>query len=135
MMIALVVCATLTACATAPQPTRTVPPAPPSIAFTPVALGDLEGREGLIFPDITVQTAYAGVEGYVAQCLGGRGLTRQAEPHGFSLIDPAGSAPFLRVVIATVSASSALGLDGTGLTPAMKEAIADTVQGRPRCAS
>jgi len=143
MMIPMVVCVTLSACATVPQdpvtttvPLATVPvqPAPTAPArITPVALGELRGSEGLVFPDIDVPSAIAGVEGYAADCLAGRGLSRMDEPHGFALMD-GGSEPFLRVTVATVSQSSALGLGGTGLTPAMKEAIAATVQGRPYCA-
>ena len=133
-MLGLIVCTTLTACATQRYEPVTAPPAqpgPPVIA--PLALGELRGTDALLFPDIDVPTAVAGVTGYVDRCLADRGLRRISDPHGFTLRDGPGD-PFLRVTVASVSESSALGLGGTGYTPAMKEAIADTVQGRPRCA-
>ena len=111
-------------------------PEPVAIAspsIVPVALTELRGREALVFPDVAVSTAIAGVERYARDCFGGKALTREDDPHGFTLRD-ASAMPFLRVMVAEVSKSSALGLDGTGLTPDTKEAIADTVQGRPRCA-
>ena len=134
MMIAMVVCVTLSACASAPQgPVTTLPVQPQSAAITPVELGGLEGSDALLFPDVDVPTAIAGVEGYAARCLAPQGFQRVGEPHGFSLFggDPE---PYLRVTVASVSESSALGLGGSGLTPDLKEAIAATVQGRPRCA-
>jgi hypothetical protein len=100
--------------------------------ITPVALGELRGSEALIFPDVDVPTAIAGAERYAAQCL--RGYRRVSEPHGFALSDGAGQ-PYLQVMVASVSKSSALGLGGTGVTPDLKEAIAESVQGRLRCAS
>jgi len=134
MMMSFVICATLTACATAPEPRVTALPAQPGPPpITPVGLEDLRGTEALLFPDIDVPTAIAGVEGYAARCLAGQNLRRVSEPDGFALMDGPGE-PFLRVVVASVSESSALGLGGTGLTPALKEAVAATVQGRPRCA-
>lgn len=137
MMMGMIVCVTLSACATAPLPpvpAAPVQPAPPPVApVIPVGLDGLRGSQALIFPDIDVPTTVAAIEGYTARCLADRGLRRIGEPHGFSLLGEAG-APYLRVIVASVSESSALGLGGTGLTDAMKEAIADTVRGRPRCA-
>lgn len=134
MISAFVVCATLTACATPRYDPITDPPTQPGPPLiTPVGMGDLRGTEVLIFPDIDVPTAIAGVEGYAARCLSGPNLRRISEPHGFSLVDAPGE-PYLRVTVASVSESSALGLGGTGLTPVVKEAIAATVRGRPRCA-
>lgn len=131
MMMGMIVCVTLSACATAPLPP--VPAAPVQPLITPVGLDGLRGSQALIFPDIDVPTTVAAIEGYTARCLADRGLRRIGEPHGFSLLGEAGD-PYLRVIVASVSESSALGLGGTGLTDAMKEAIADTVRGRPRCA-
>ena len=134
-MFGMIVCTTLTACATPRYDPITDPPTqvgPPVV--TPLALGELEGSDALIFPDIDVATAITRVSSFADRCLASRDLRRIAEPHGFSLRSGPGD-PFLRVTVASVSQSSALGLDGSGYTPVMKEAIADTVRGRPRCAS
>ena len=141
MILGLIVCTALSACASAPRPSPLAAPptaaplqaGPPAIE--PVTLADLRGsREVLVFPDIDVPTAVDAVEAYAARCLARPGLRRVSEPDGFSLRTGPG-APFLKVTVASVSRSSALGLAGSGLTPAMKEAIADTVSGRPRCAA
>ncbi len=123
--LALLAVLSLSACAT-----QNLEPGPAKI--TPVALGELQGSEALIFPDVDVPTAVAGAESYAAQCL--KSYRRISEPHGFSLRKSAGE-PYLRVMVASVSESSALGIGGTGVTPALKEAIAGSVQGRLRCAS
>jgi len=134
-MMSMIVCVTLSACATAPTPTITATPAQPGPpVITPVGLDGLRGSQALIFPDIGVPTTVAAVEDYAARCFAGGGLRRVSEPSGFALYSGPGE-PYLRIVVASVSESSALGLGGTGLTDAMKEAIADTVRGRPRCAA
>ena len=135
MMMGMIVCVTLSACATAPLPPVTATPGQPGPPLiVPVGLDGLRGSDALIFPDISVQTTVAAVEDYAARCLTSRDRRRISEPNGFSLVGGSGE-PYLRVIVVSVSESSALGLGGTGLTPAMKEAIADTVQGRPRCAT
>jgi len=135
MVFGFVICATLTACATPQYAPVTAPPPvrPQPSTITPVALGELRGADALVFPDIDVPTAIAAVEGYAARCFAEPGLRRISDPHGFSILNAAGE-PFLQITVASVSQSSALGLGGTGYTPAMKEAIADTVRGTPRCA-
>lgn len=134
MIFGMVICATLTACATPRYEPVTAPPAQPGpLAITPVTLGELRGTDALLFPDIDVPTTIAAVEGYAARCFTGMGLRRVSAPGGFSLVSGPGE-PFLNVTVASVSQSSALGLGGTGYTPAIKEAIADTVRGTPRCA-
>lgn len=134
--LAIALAVTVSGCAgKAVQPGAVAPVlvnVPPAI--TPVELGELRGTEALIFPDIDVPTAVLAAEDYAARCFTGRGFRRVSEPHGFSLQDAPGE-PFLRVMVASVSKSSALGLDGTGLTPDIKEAIADSVQGKFRCAT
>ena len=135
MVFAFVICATLTACATPrPDPVTALPASPPvPSAITPVALSDLRGADVLVFPDIDVPTAIAAIEGYVARCHAAPGMKRTNDPHGLSLITGSGVS-FLMITVASVSQSSALGLGGTGYTPAIKEAIADSVRGNPRCA-
>ncbi len=136
MVFAMVICASLAACATPriePVATPPVQVEPPS-SITPVALGELRGTDALVFPGVDVPTAIAAIEGYASRCFTGQGLRRISDPNGFSLVSGPG-VPFLNVTVARVSQSSALGLGGEGYTPAMKEAIADTVRGNPRCAA
>lgn len=134
MVFGLVICATLTACATPRLDPVTAPPVEPlPSTIIPVALGELRGADALVFPDVDVPTAIAAIEGYAARCFTGQGLSRVSDPHGFSLVDGSGE-PFLNITVASVSQSSALGLGGSGYTPAIKEAIADSVRGNPRCA-
>ncbi len=127
--LVLVAALSVSACAAGAgvEPVSTVP----AQSITPVALGELQGTEALIFPDVDVSMAIAGAERYAAQCH--PGFRRIGEPHGFALRDTSPE-PFLRVMVASVSKSSALGLGGSGVTPDLKEAVADSVQGRLRCA-
>jgi|GEM_PF-4786248 len=132
--IALLACIALSACATARlEPVTATPAQPGPPAITPVTLADLRGStEVLIFPDIDVPTTVARVEEYVARCLAAD--RRVSEPNGLSIYR-AGAEPYLGVTVATISRSSALGIRGSGVTPDLKEALAATVQGRPRCAA
>lgn len=124
---ALVLCLSLAACAT-PR----IPADGGSASVTPVSLRDLRGVDDvLIFPEIDVPAAFAGAERYVATCL--PTARRENDRSGFSIYR-GGRAPYLTVKVASVSESSALGIGGVGLTPDLKEALAATVQGRPRCA-
>ncbi len=135
MVFGLVICATLTACAT-PRADRAVmdPIGTDTSGIVPVTLRDLRGADDvLIFPDVPVPATIDAMNAFVARCF--PEARRVDERSGLSLYRGLGLSPFLTARVATVSRSSALGVGGSGLTDDVKEALAATVRGRPRCAA
>lgn len=105
---------------------------PVARGFSPVTMGELQGRDGMVFPEISVADAYGRAGGFAAQCLEPKGWRRVDEAHGFKMVDAAG-VDQLRITVARVSQSSAFGIDGAALDASLKEAVASAVQGRGGC--